>query len=130
MTKLHPVAREAYGIYDTFIAEIEMAALLPLHINAKSISKFQGVYKDLSIVIDKTLLYTQVKEQIGSLELQTLKNYYPVDIYEDDTLGDKKSLTIRFFIQSMHQTLQEEDIESVMSQVMRKLEQSCQATLR
>ncbi len=130
VTKLHPVAREAYGIYDTFIAEIEMAALLPLHINAKSISKFQGVYKDLSIVIDKTLLYTQVKEQIGSLELETLKNYYPVDIYEDDTLGDKKSLTIRFFIQSMHQTLQEEDIESVMSQVMRKLEQSCQATLR
>ncbi len=130
VTKLHPVVQEAYGINDTFIAEIEMSALLPLHINAKPISNFQGVYKDLSIVIDKALHYTKIKEQISSLELETLKNYYPVDIYEDDTLGDKKSLTIRFFIQSMDQTLQEKDIEFVMSQVMRKLEKSCQATLR
>ncbi len=130
VSKLHPVVQEAYGIYDTFIAELEMMALLPLHTNAKPISKFQGVYKDLSIVIDKALSYTQIKEQIGSLELETLKNYYPVDIYEDETLGEKKSLTIRFFIQSMYQTLQEKDIESVMSQIMRKLEKSCQARLR
>ncbi len=130
VSKLHPVVQEAYGIYDTFVAELEMEALLPLHINAKPVSKFQGVYKDLSVVIDKALPYSQVKEQIASLELETLKSWYPVDVYEDEALGDKKSLTIRFFIQSMNQTLQEDDIESVMSQVMNRLEQSCQAVLR
>jgi phenylalanyl-tRNA synthetase beta chain len=130
VSKLHPVAQEAYGIYDTFIAELEMKALYPSHINAEAISKFQGVYKDLSIVIDKEMPYHQVKEAIASLELEMLKKWYPVDVYEDEDLGEKKSLTVRFFIQSMEDTLQEEDIESVMSQVMERLEQSCQASLR
>ncbi|MEA3456279.1 MAG: phenylalanine--tRNA ligase subunit beta, partial [Campylobacterota bacterium] len=130
MSKLHPTVQEEYGIYDTFIAELELDGLLPLHINAKPISKFQGVYKDLSIVIDKELSYSQVKEVIDSLHLDILKNWYPVDVYEDEALGNKKSLTIRFFIQSMKKTLEEGDIEHVMSQIMDRLEQSCQAALR
>ena len=130
ISKLHPSVQEEYGIYDTFIAELELEALLPLHINAKPISKFQGVYKDLSIVIDQVLPYSQVKEAIASLHLDSLKSWYPIDVYEDEALGDKKSLTVRFFIQSMEKTLEEGDIERAMSQIMDKLEQSCQATLR
>ena len=130
ITKLHPSVQEEYGINDTFVAELELDGLLPLHINAKPISKFQGAYKDLSIVIDQVLPYSQVKEAITSLYLDTLKNWYPIDVYEDEALGDKKSLTVRFFIQSMEKTLEEGDIEHVMSQIMDKLEQSCQATLR
>ncbi len=130
MSKLHPTVQEEYGIHDTFIAELGLDGLLPLHINAKPISKFQGVYKDLSIVIDKVLPYSQVKEAIASLHLDILKSWYPIDVYEDEALGDKKSLTVRFFIQSMEKTLEEGDIERAMSQIMDKLEQSCQATLR
>ena len=130
ISKLHPVVQEAYGIYDTFIAELGMEQLYPSHTNAKPISRFQGVYKDLSIVIDKTVPYRQVKEAIESLNLSSLKRWYPIDIYEDASLEEKKSLTVRFFIQSMESTLQESDIESVMRQIMDKLEQTCQATLR
>lgn len=130
VSKLHPTVQDAYGIDDTFIAELELERLLPLHINAEPISKFQGVYKDLSIVIDKVLPYSQVKEEIASLDLDILKSWYPIDVYEDEDLGNKKSLTVRFFIQSMEKTLEESGIEQVMSQIMDKLEQSCQATLR
>ena len=59
-----------------------------------------------------------------------LKDIYPVDIYEDEKLGDKKSLTIRFFIQSMDKTLEEGDIEAVMGQIMASLETECKAELR
>ena len=54
LSKLHPTVAEDFGIPDTFIAELDFDALLPKHINAKPISKFQGVYKDLSVVIDKS----------------------------------------------------------------------------
>jgi phenylalanyl-tRNA synthetase beta chain len=130
VSKLHPVVQEAYGIYETFIAELDFDLLLPMHINVEAISKFQGVYKDLSVVIDKSLPYSEVSTSIAALNLEILSNWYPVDIYEDETLGEKKSLTIRFFIQSMGKTLEEGDIDTVMSQVMEKLEQTCQATLR
>ncbi len=130
LTKLHPTVQDEYDIPETFIAELDFDALLPKHINAKPISKFQGVYKDLSVVIDKSMNYYEVATVLHALELPMLKDIYPVDIYEDEKLGEKKSLTIRFFIQSMEKTLEESDIEAVMSQVMASLETECKAELR
>jgi len=130
ISKLHPSVQEAYGIPVTFIAEFDFDRLLPKHINATAISNFQGVYKDLSVVIDKTLSYYHVAKVLNGLKLDMLKDSYPIDIYEDEKLGDKKSLTIRFFIQSMDKTLEEGDIESVMSQIMISLEKECNAELR
>jgi len=130
MTKLHPTVQEAYGIPETFLAELDFDALLPEHINAKPISKFQGVYKDLSVVIDKSMRYYEVAKVLNGLDLLMLKGSYPVDIYEDEKLGDQKSLTIRFFIQSMEKTLEDSDIEAVMSKIMVALEKECNAELR
>ena len=130
ISKLHPTVQEAYGIPVTFIAEIDFDTLLPEHINATAISKFQGVYKDLSIVIDKSMSYYNVAKVLNGLNLSMLKDSYPVDIYVDEKLGDKKSLTIRFFIQSMEKTLEDADIESVMNEIMSALEKECNAELR
>lgn len=130
IAKLHPTVQEAYGIPVTFIAEFEFDVLMPQHINATAISKFQGVYKDLSVVIEKSLSYFEVAKVLNGLDLSLVKDIYPVDIYEDEKLGDKKSLTIRFFIQSMEKTLEEGDIESVMEEIMSTLEKECNAQLR
>jgi len=130
ISKLHPTVQEEYGIPVTYIAELEFDALLPKHINATAISKFQGVYKDLSVVIDKQLSYYEVAKVLKQLKLDMLKDSYPVDIYVDEELGDKKSLTIRFFIQSMEKTLEDADIESVMGEIMSTLEKECSAELR
>ena len=130
ISKLHPSVQEEYGIPVTFIAEIDFDALLPKHIYAAPISKFQGVYKDLSVVVDKSLSYYEVAKVLNTIELSMLRDSYPVDIYEDETLGDKKSLSIRFFIQSVEKTLEESDIETVMNTIMRTLESKCGATLR
>ncbi len=130
ISKLHPTVQEDFGIPVTFIAELDFDALLPKHINAKPISKFQGVYKDLSVVIDKSLSYYEVAKVLNALEEPMLQDSYPVDIYEDEKLGNQKSLTIRFFIQSMNKTLEDADIESVMTAIMSALENECNAELR
>ena len=130
LSKLHPTVQESFDLPDTFIAELDFDLLLPKHINATPISKFQGVYKDLSVVIDKSLNYYEVAKVLNALNLPMLKDSYPVDIYEDEKLGDKKSLTIRFFIQAMEKTLEDSDIETVMSQIMDALQNECSAELR
>jgi len=130
LSKLHPTVQESFDIPETFIAEIELDALLPKHINAAPISRYQGVYKDLSVVIDKSLNYFEVAKVLNGLELPILKDAYPVDIYEDEKLGDKKSLTVRFFIQSMEKTLEDSDIEAAMGEIMMALESECKAELR
>jgi len=130
VSKLHPTVQESYDIPVTFIAELDFDVLMPKHINAKPISKFQGVYKDLSIVIDKHIRYYEVAKVLNTLDLPLLKESYPVDIYTDEKLGEKKSLTIRFFIQSMEKTLEESDIEHVMAEIMRALQENFGAELR
>ncbi len=130
LSKLHPTVQESFDIPVTFIAEVNLDAFLSKHINAVPISKFQGVYRDLSVVIDKSLNYYEVAKVLNGLDLAMLKDVYPVDIYEDEKLGDKKSLTVRFFIQSMEKTLEDVDIEAVMGQIVSTLETECKAELR
>ena len=130
LSKLHPTVQDSFDLPVTFVAELDFDALLPKHINATAISKFQGVYKDLSVVIDKSLNFFEVAKVLNALELPMLKESYPIDVYQDEKLGDKKSLTIRFFIQSMEKTLEDSDIESIMEKVMETLKTECHAELR
>lgn len=130
MTKLHPTAAEAFDIPQAYIAEIDFDAFIPQHINATSISKFQGVYKDLSIVVDQNLPYNQVETVINSLKLPLLKKCYPIDIYEDENLVEQKSLTIRLFIQSIEGTLSDKAIEETTQTILSALDNAYGAKLR
>jgi phenylalanyl-tRNA synthetase beta chain len=130
ISKLHPTAQDEFGISTTFIAELDIEPFYSKHINARNTSNFQGVYKDLSIVVDKSISYSSIKSCISKEDLALLKSFYPVDIYEDSSLGHKQSLTIRFFIQSNENTLNEEDIISVTNSVLDTLAKKFGATLR
>lgn len=130
LTKVHPNISEDFDISDTFVAEIDFDALIPKHINAHAISKFQGVYKDLSLVIDKHLPYSHISNSIKRLELPLLSKFYAVDVYEDETLGEEKSLTLRLFIQSLEQTLHDKDIDATVNSILEKLTSEYGAKLR
>ncbi len=130
LTKVHPTVCESFDLKETFVAEINFDALIPKHINADAISNFQGVYKDLSLVIDKNLPFDQIALAINSLKLDLLKRFYAVDIYHDEELGEQKSLTLRLFIQSMNDTLKEEEIETTVNAILEKLKTEYGATLR
>ena len=130
VSKLHPVVQDEFDIPVCFIAEVELEAVTPQHINAKAISKYQGVYKDLSIVLDKAINYYEVAKVLKGADIELLQEFYPIDIYSDEKLGDDKSLTVRFFIQSMEKTLQDSDIEGVVSNIIKLLEDKFSAKLR
>jgi len=130
ISKLHPTVAEDYGVSDTMIAELDFAPLIPEHIVAKPISNYQGVYKDLSIVVDRSLSFSQIYNSIDSLDEQILRGFSPVDVYEDESLGEQKSVTVRFYIQSMDGTLSDKLIDGVMQSVLAKLESDCGARLR
>ena len=130
LTKVHPNVSEDFDISDTFVAEIDFEALIPEHINAHPISNFQGVYKDLSLVVDKNLPYSHISNSIKLLDLPLLSRFYAVDVYEDEKLGEEKSLTIRLFIQSLKETLHDKDIDATVNTILEKLTNEYGAKLR
>jgi len=130
LTKVHPTVSEDFDIPDTFVAEIDFDALIPEHINAHAISNFQGVYKDLSLVLDKHLPYSHISNTIKLLDLPLLSKFYAVDVYEDEKLGEEKSLTLRLFIQSLENTLSDKEIDSTVNAIIEKLNSEYGAKLR
>ena len=130
VSKLHPAVAEAYGLEETFLAELDFDALIPPHRNAGAISNFQGTWKDLSVLVERTMPYERLAEAIQALQEPVLKRFFPVDIYEEESLGERKSVTIRFFLQSMEGTLSDEAIDGVMQRILATLENRCGARLR
>jgi len=132
LSKLHPSVASDFDLKDTFIAEVDLEAVLPKHINASELSNYQAVSKDLSIVVDKDLSFYNVAKELQEFKNKEalLKDFYPLDIYSDESLGDKKSLTIRFTLQSDIATLSDKDIEGVISQVLELLKSNFNAELR
>jgi len=130
LTKVHPTVCEEFDLKETFVAEINFNALVPKHINAHAISKFQGVYKDLSFVIDKSIPFDQVALSINALKLELLQKFYPIDVYVDESLGEQKSLTLRLFIQAQEKTLDDADIETTVNSIIEKLDVEYGAKLR
>ncbi len=130
MGQLHPVAAEEFDIDITYIAEFDLSPLIGGIKQAEAISNFQGVHKDLSLLVDTDLKYSAVESVLNEIEDEILKKFFPIDIYSDEKLGDKKSLTVRFYLQSMTGTLSDKDIEQTMESILNRLSSECGAELR
>ena len=130
LSKLHLQAAQDYGLPDTYIAELDFDALIPGVKQAEAVSNYQGVYKDLSVLVERELPYGKVADILDDMVEPLLKRFFPIDIYEDEKLGERKSLTLRLFLQSDEATLSDADIERVMGRVLELLESGCGAKLR
>ncbi len=131
ISKLHPSVVTDFDLYgDTFFAQLDFESLKNDLIKANDISKYQSVKRDLSIVVDKSLEYKQIKKVLIDLDIPELQQFNLIDIYSDKSLGDKESLTIKFILQSHNKTLQEEDIVTIMDNILNTLKEQFDITLR
>lgn len=122
ISKLHPNVSNDYDISDTFIAEIDFDKIKNDLVIAKDYSKYQSSKRDLSLIVPKTMEYSQIKNAINSIDDEKIKQFNLVDTYSDEKLGENESLTIRFVLQSSDKTLEEEDITSTMNKILSTLE--------
>lgn len=130
VAKLHPSVSEDYGISDTFIAEINFDDVKDDLIKVNAYSKFQASKKDLSFITPKSLEYREIKNVINSLNDENIKQFNLIDVYTDEKLEDKESLTVRFVLQNDEKTLEEEDITKTMDNVLNILEEKLSIGLR
>ena len=86
--------------------------------------------RDLSVVIDDSVAYGTISAAIERAKSSEVIRFYPVDRYKDASLGDKSSLTLRFVLQSLEKTLEEEDITSAMESILGALQTEVGAVLR
>jgi len=128
--KLHPTIAKEYDLDSTYLCEIYFDTLPYALKKFNSYSKFQASYRDLSVVIPKSLRYVELKEVISEAQSDEVIRFYPVDTYESEDLGENMSLTLRFMLQSEAKTLEEEDITSSMDGILSALNEKLGIALR
>ena len=78
----------------------------------KNVSKYQAVEIDYNILVDSNMKYAELSKILSKFKVKILSGFDLVDIYENkETLGDKKSVTLRFNLSSFDHTLTGEEIE-------------------
>ncbi len=128
--KLNTTIQEELDLPDTYMAEIDFDALELRYPKAKKYSVYQLSFKDLSLLVDKDIGYAKIAEVVKRSLPKEVKRFYPIDTYEDESLGDKRSLTLRFAVQSDEKTLTEEEIGQIMENVLQELQSQVGAKLR
>lgn len=128
--RLHPSIEEEFDLAPTFMCELDMDVLPYGLVEAQTFSKYQSSFRDLSLLIPKTLSYEMIKNVITKHASADVKRFYPVDRYESDSLGENVSLSIRFMLQSMDKTLEEEEITTAMEWILTGLREELGVNLR
>ena len=93
--------------------------------------KFPSVRRDLALVVDADLQFAQI-EKIAQMEgRKLLKEVSLFDVYKGDKIEQgKKSYAVSFTFLDPEKTLTDQDIDKVMSKLMKKLESELGAVVR
>ncbi|NVO30730.1 phenylalanine--tRNA ligase subunit beta [Hymenobacter lapidiphilus] len=98
---------------------------------AQELPKFPEVRRDLSLVVDRTVTFDQLRQIARRAEKKLLRQINVFDVYEGDNLGEgKKSYSVSFLLQDATQTLTDQAIDQVMNRLIQQFEQQAGAVIR
>lgn len=97
----------------------------------EEISRFPEVRRDLSVIIDKEITYSELERLVLTND-KLIKKINVFDKYEDEEkLGEnKKSYSLSFTLQSDESTLTEDEISRVMENIISVFESKLGAVIR
>ncbi|HEX8656779.1 MAG TPA: phenylalanine--tRNA ligase subunit beta [Hymenobacter sp.] len=98
---------------------------------ARELPKFPEVRRDLSLVVDASVTFDQLRQIAQRTEKKLLQSVNVFDVYAGENLGaGKKSYSVSFTLQDFGQTLSEQAIDQVMQRLIGQFEQQAGAVIR
>ena len=95
------------------------------------ICKFPSVSRDLALLLDKNVQFEQIEQIARQTEKKLLKSVELFDVYEGKNLPEgKKSYAVNFILQDETKTLNDKQIEAIMSKLINNLKTKLGAELR
>ena len=136
MGVVSPIVRKKFDIkQEVYFAEIDFDQLVKMtkksKVQFKELSKFPEVKRDLALLVDKSITFSQLRSIAFATEKKLLKSVSLFDVYEGDKLPEgKKSYALSFILEDKTQTLTDKQIERTMANIQAQLEQKCGAEIR
>lgn len=118
-----------------YYAELDWTALMKQvrksEVLYKEISKYPSVSRDLALLVDKSVEFAAIEQIARQTEKKLLKRVELFDVYEGKNLPvGKKSYAVNFVLQDETKTLNDKQIEAIMSKLIANLKKQLGAELR
>lgn len=136
MGVVNPKIAKAFDLkQEVFFAEIDFDRLLKTtkkhKVAAEELSKFPEVRRDLALLVDKGVTFSQLRDIAFQTEKKLLKSVALFDVYEGDKLpAGKKSYALSFILEDKTQTLNDKMIERTMANLQKQFELRAGAQVR
>lgn len=97
----------------------------------QQVSKYPHIRRDLALVLDDRVTFQQVYDIVEKSAGKLLRDVDVFDIYQGEAIGaDKKSIAVKIILQHPERTLVDDEVNTVMQQVVNELKSSLNANLR
>lgn len=130
---LHPTVQAALALdRPVYLCEIDLAAVQQSALPAfTELSKFPGIRRDLSFVVDRGIPVGTLLEDVRGAAGGYLTDLTLFDVYTGKGIDPKrKSLSVGLTFRDQSRTLGDEDVSPAVSQVIDLLEKNYNAELR
>ena len=95
------------------------------------ISKYPAVSRDLALLVDKNVKFAEIERVARQSEKKYLKRVELFDVYDGKNLPEgKKSYAVNFILQDEEKTLNDKQIDAMMSKLITNLKKDLKAELR
>ena len=120
---------------DVYYGNIDWDLLLKLisshKISFRELPKYPSVKRDLALLLDKGVKFSQIREIALKVEKNILRDISLFDVYESESLGkDKKSYAVSFTLRDDQRTLTDKNIDKVMNSLIMAFEKELNAQIR
>jgi len=133
---VNPKILKEFGIkQEVFFADFNWDTVLKVSQNNKLkinlLPKYPSVKRDLALLLDKEVAFKDLYTAAFQSEKSLLKEVDLFDVYEGDKLPEgKKSYALSFVLQDENKTLEEKQIEKIMTKLQKSFEKQFSASLR
>jgi phenylalanyl-tRNA synthetase beta chain len=133
--KVKPALVKDFGVkQEIFYAELNTALLFQAanpKLVIKEVVKFPEVRRDLSLVIDKHISFSEISNIVHETEKRFIRNIITFDVYEGDKIPEgKKAYALGFTLLDETKTLTDEEIDKTMNKLMKAFEEKLGAVIR
>lgn len=133
--KVNPkIAHELDINENTYIGELNLNLLFNIPVKRKvykTISDFPSTSRDLAILVDKSLPIADIFSSLKTVGEGILQKVELFDVYTGEQVPEnKKSIALGFTFCSEEKTLTDTEIDSVMNEIINKLQKQFNAQIR
>lgn len=109
-----------------------LRALPKKRITFEELSRFPTMRRDLALVIDKKIKFSEIETIVRKAGKKIIKNLFLFDLYENtEQLGNnKKSYAIAIIFEDPSKTLKDKEVDKVIAGIVQQCEQQLGAIIR